>query len=57
LEEAMVDHIRRALMATGGRVGGEKGAAKLLNMNPSTLRTKMRKLGIPFGRKGKRGEM
>ena len=50
-EEAMVNHIRRALEATGGRVGGEKGAARLLNMNPSTLRTKMRRLGIPFGRK------
>jgi transcriptional regulator with GAF, ATPase, and Fis domain len=51
-EEAMVNHIRHALEATGGRVGGEKGAARLLNMNPSTLRTKMRRLGIPFGRKG-----
>lgn len=40
----------RALEMTGGRVGGEKGAATLLKMNPSTLRTKMRKLGIPFGR-------
>lgn len=50
-EEAMVNHIRRALAATGGRVGGDKGAANLLNMNPSTLRTKMRKLGIPFGKK------
>jgi len=50
-EEAMVHHIRRALDATGGRVGGEKGAARLLNMNPSTLRTKMRRLGILFGKK------
>jgi transcriptional regulator with GAF, ATPase, and Fis domain len=52
-EEAMISHIRRALNATNGRVGGEKGAAKLLNMNPSTLRTKMRKMGIPFGRKNR----
>jgi len=36
--------------ATGGRVGGEKRAAKLLNMNPFTRRTKMRKLEIPFER-------
>jgi transcriptional regulator with GAF, ATPase, and Fis domain len=49
-DQAVSRHIIKALEATGGRVGGEKGAAKLLNMNPSTLRTKMRKLGIPFGR-------
>jgi len=52
LDQAVSQHILQALEATGGRVGGEKGAAKLLKMNPSTLRTKMRKLGIPFGRKG-----
>jgi DNA-binding NtrC family response regulator len=52
LDQAISRHIRQALEATGGRVGGEKGAAKLLSMNPSTLRTKMRKLCIPYGRKG-----
>ena len=52
LDQAISRHIMRALEATGGRVGGEKGAAKLLKVNPSTLRTKMRKLGIPFGRQG-----
>ncbi|MEN6318312.1 MAG: sigma 54-interacting transcriptional regulator [Syntrophaceae bacterium] len=51
LEQFVSKRIMRALELTGGRVGGEKGAAKLLKMNPSTLRTKMRKLGIPFGRK------
>ena len=51
LEQAVSRYIRQALEATDGRVGGDKGAAKLLKMNPSTLRTKMRKLGIPFGRK------
>jgi transcriptional regulator with GAF, ATPase, and Fis domain len=53
LDKAISQHIMQALEKTGGRVGGEKGAAKLLQMNPSTLRTKMRKLGIPFGRKSK----
>jgi DNA-binding protein Fis len=38
---------------TEGRVGGEKGAARLLKINPSTLRKRMRKLGIPFGRRAK----
>jgi DNA-binding protein Fis len=40
---------------TSGRVGGKQGAAYLLNINPSTLRKKMRKLGIPFGRKARKG--
>jgi len=55
LDQAISQHIIRALEATGGRVGGEKGAAKFLQMNPSTLRTKMRKLGIPFGRNKVKG--
>ncbi|MCP4406034.1 MAG: sigma-54-dependent Fis family transcriptional regulator [bacterium] len=51
LDEVVSGHIRRVLDMTGGKVGGEGGAADLLQMNPSTLRKKMRKLGIPFGRK------
>jgi len=51
LEQAISQHIIKVLETTGGRVGGENGAAKLLKMNPSTLRAKMRKLRIPFGRK------
>ena len=43
-------HIQSVLEMTGGKVNGEKGAAKLLGLNPSTLRQKMRKLNIPFGR-------
>lgn len=34
-----------------GRIEGPEGAARLLAMHPATLRQKMRKLGIPFGRK------
>ena len=44
-------HIRRVLDMCQGRVEGEKGAAWHLNTHPSTLRKRMRKLGIPFGRK------
>jgi transcriptional regulator with GAF, ATPase, and Fis domain len=51
LDNVISNHIIHALKAAGGRVGGEEGAAKLLEMNPSTLRTKMKKIGIPFGRK------
>jgi transcriptional regulator with GAF, ATPase, and Fis domain len=46
-------HICKIMEMTGGRIGGEKGAAELLEINPSTLRKRMRKLGIPFGRKVK----
>jgi DNA-binding NtrC family response regulator len=45
------DHIRRILDLCNGRVEGDKGAARHLNMHPSTLRKRMRKLGILFGRK------
>jgi len=51
LDQAIIQHILRALEITQGKVGGEEGAARLLEINPSTLRKKMRKLGIPFGRK------
>lgn len=46
LDAAMKAHIERALAATRGRVEGKRGAAKLLGINPHTLRARMRKLGI-----------
>ena len=39
-------HIEAALTKSHGRVEGPFGAARLLDMNPHTLRSKMRKLGI-----------
>jgi hydrogenase-4 transcriptional activator len=50
LDEAMAAHIRRALEACQGRVEGPFGAAKLLGINPHTLRARMRKLGIDWSR-------
>jgi DNA-binding NtrC family response regulator len=38
--------IFQALQKTGWRVSGEKGAAKLLDINPKTLDSKIRKLNI-----------
>jgi PAS domain S-box-containing protein len=35
-----------ALEKTGWRVSGEKGAARLLGMNPSTFASRMKKLGV-----------
>jgi transcriptional regulator with GAF, ATPase, and Fis domain len=40
------DHIIRVLEETNWRIDGPKGAALILDMNPSTLRSRMRKLGI-----------
>ena len=46
LDENERVHIRRALAATGGRIHGPRGAATILDINPSTLRSRMEKLGI-----------
>ncbi len=48
LDIAIAKHIKRALNATNGQVHGEGGAAQLLEINPNTLRSRMRKLKIPF---------
>lgn len=50
LDEAMSEHIRRALKETKGRVYGPGGAADLLHVKPSTLRSRMDKLQIPYRR-------
>jgi transcriptional regulator with GAF, ATPase, and Fis domain len=46
LEEAQRARIAEALAAAGGRVYGGGGAAELLGLKPSTLQSKMKKLGI-----------
>lgn len=51
LNDAMTDHIVHAMNLAKGKVGGKDGAAQLLDIQPGTLRARMRKLGIPFGRK------
>ena len=51
MNEAMSRHIRRVLQLTGGRLFGPGGAADILDMNPNTLRGRMRKLGIRFERR------
>jgi transcriptional regulator with GAF, ATPase, and Fis domain len=50
LDAAMRRHIEDALAATRGRIEGEQGAARLLGINPHTLRARMRKLGIDWQR-------
>jgi formate hydrogenlyase transcriptional activator len=46
LEKTERDAIQRALEATAWRIEGPKGAAQLLDINPSTLRSRMKQLGI-----------
>lgn len=48
LDAAMRNHIERALAASHGRVEGPHGAARVLRINPQTLRARMRKLGIDW---------
>ncbi len=40
------NHILEVLIRTNWRIEGTEGAAALLNMNPSTLRSRMKKLGV-----------
>jgi transcriptional regulator with GAF, ATPase, and Fis domain len=46
LEELERNNLLRALEASQGRISGEQGAAALLGMNPSTLRSRMKALGV-----------
>lgn len=46
LEEVEREYIINTLENTGWRIEGPYGAAKILGLNPSTLRTRMLKLGI-----------
>ena len=48
LDMAMRQHIEAALDASGGRIEGVHGAASMLEINPHTLRARMRKLGIDW---------
>ncbi|MCG8636843.1 MAG: sigma-54 dependent transcriptional regulator [Desulfobacterales bacterium] len=44
-------HIIRALNTTKGRINGPNGAAQLLSIHPNTLRKRMDRLGVPYGKK------
>jgi formate hydrogenlyase transcriptional activator len=46
LEEAERRHIVAVLESTGWVIEGQRGAAKALNLTPSTTRSRMKKLGI-----------
>lgn len=46
LAQVESEHIRAVLDHTSGVIAGPNGAAKILEMNPNTLRSRMEKLGI-----------
>ena len=50
LDEVERNHILAALQHTGGVVDGPKGAARILDLHPNTLRHRMDKLGIKGSR-------
>ncbi len=50
LDQMIARHIREGLRLARGRIEGRGGAAELLGIHPSTLRAKMRKLGIRIER-------
>ncbi|MFO1419159.1 MAG: sigma 54-interacting transcriptional regulator [Methylotetracoccus sp.] len=51
LEAIEREHIRAVLERTGWVVEGPNGAARILDLNPSTLRYRIRKLGLVAGRR------
>ncbi len=55
LEELESQHIMEVLRNTGGRIKGPLGAARVLGMNPSTLYSRIQKLGIKLH--GEKGEI
>ena len=46
MEEVERRHIEAVLTQTNWMIEGERGAAKILNLNPSTLRSRMKNLGL-----------
>jgi len=54
LNDVISEHLRAVLKLTDGKISGKGGAAELLGVNPSTLRHKLRKMNIPFGRRRSR---
>jgi transcriptional regulator with GAF, ATPase, and Fis domain len=50
LDAAMRAHIEAVLIASAGRIEGPFGAAVRLRVNPHTLRSRMRRLGIDWRR-------
>ncbi len=46
MEDVERDHLRRVLAMTGGKIYGDDGAAALLGLKPTTLQSRLKKLGV-----------
>jgi transcriptional regulator with GAF, ATPase, and Fis domain len=46
LDEVQKNHIEGVLKWTGWRIRGENGAAQILGLKPTTLDSRIKKLGI-----------
>jgi transcriptional regulator with GAF, ATPase, and Fis domain len=57
LEDLERRHILRVLGETGWKVEGPRGAATILGLPPNTLRSRMKKLGIPTKRSQQKAEV
>lgn len=51
LDAVVAGHINRVLQQCKGRINGPGGAAEILAVHPNTLRARMSKLGIRYGRR------
>lgn len=45
-DQTVANYLRSVLIKTQGKIAGPHGAAKITGLNPSTLRSKLKKLGI-----------
>ena len=52
IDQVERSHILAVLMQTNWRIEGSDGAAAVLNLNPSTLRSRMKKLGVQRSTQG-----
>ena len=52
-DDMVRQYLEQALESAGGKIQGKGSAAEMLELNPNTLRTKLDKYGIPYGRKTK----
>ncbi len=48
LKQLEIKNLKRAVQHCKGKIFGEDGAAKLLGINPTTLISKLKKLGIRY---------
>jgi formate hydrogenlyase transcriptional activator len=53
LEDVLRAHIASTLELTGWVIEGPRGAARILNLHPNTLRSRLKKLGLAAAPGGK----